>query len=186
MGGFALENTPVDLLQRLTERKTELARKWGDLVLGTYPEETQAVWKGKKNKFSNPIGTSIDQGTTALFDLILEWNDVDAINRELEILVKIRAIQNYKPSKALVFVHLLKKLIREEYMDKLAAEGRLEELLKFETRVDNLALLAFDLYAEARELVFESRVKEVKNAQYNLLRRANMIVDSTAAGADKS
>lgn len=176
----------MDFVNVLTERKDELAQKWGELLLGTYPAETQAVWKGNKSKFSNPIGTAIDQGTAVLFDLILEWNDADRIKSEMEHLVKIRAIQNYEPSKAVSFIYLLKKMLRDEFMDELAEQGELAQLLKFETRVDNMALMAFDVYATARETVFNSRVNEVKNAQYNLLRRANMIVDSAAAGADKS
>lgn len=185
-GQFVLEKMPLNFIELLTDRKHELAQKWGDLLLGTYPEETQAIWKGKKNKFSNPIGTAIEEGTVTLFDLLLEWDDADRIKSEMEHLVKIRAIQNYEPSKAISFIYLLKKMLREEFMDELEAQGQLVELLKFETRVDNMALMAFDVYAKTRETVFESRVKEVKNAQYNLLRRANMIVDSTAAGADKS
>lgn len=176
----------MNLVQRLAERKAELAEKWGDLVLGTYPGETQAIWKAKKNKFSNPVGAAINDSVTALLDLILTWEDGDAVVRELEYLVKIRAVQNFKPSEALSFIYLFKKLLREEYLEELTKEGRLEELLSFETRIDNLALLAFDQYAEARQTIYESRVKEVKNAQRNLLRRAGMLVESTATGADDS
>ncbi len=176
----------MNLIECLKEQKKELAQKWADLILDTYPEETKAVWKGKKNKFSNPIGAAIDEGTSALFELALEWDDADALHDALEPLVKIRAIQNYAPSKALVFVLLLKKLLRQEFLQELSAKGQLEDLLEFEARVDNVLLMAFDVYSEARELIFESRVKEVKNAQYNLLRRANMILDKTATGVEKS
>ncbi|MBU1247270.1 MAG: RsbRD N-terminal domain-containing protein [Proteobacteria bacterium] len=171
---------------RLAERKDELAEKWGDLILATYPGETQAIWKGQKNKFANPVGNAIDNSVTGLFDLILEWDDAEKVRRELDYLVKIRAVQNFKPSKALSFVFLLKKLLRAEFMEELKKEDKLEELMLFEARIDNLALIAFDQYDEAKQTIYQSRVKEVKNAQYNLLRRANMIVDSTATGADKS
>jgi hypothetical protein len=181
-----LENDAVQFLDRLAARRAELADKWADLVLGTYPEETQAVWKSQKNRFANPVGAAIGESVTSLLDLLLAWDDAERVNRELEYLVKIRAVQNFKPSQALSFIFLFKKLLREEFREELASEGRLEELMGFETRIDNLALLAFDQYAEARQVVYDSRVKEVKLAQHNLLRRARLIGDSTATGADDS
>jgi hypothetical protein len=45
--------------------------------------------------------------------------------------------------------------------------------------------MAFDLYSKDREAIFNMRVKEVKLAQSNLLRRARMIVDNTAKGAEE-
>ncbi len=185
MDNRVLENITVNFVATLAGRKEELALKWAELILGTYPPETQAVWKGKRNKFSNPIGTNISESTTALFALLVQWEDAETIARELDFIVRIRAVQNFKPSKALSFIYLIKKVLRDEFLQELKKEDRLEELVLFETRVDNLALIAFDQFAEAREVVYNSRVKEVKNAQYNLLRRANMIVDSTATGADE-
>lgn len=180
----ALEKDNVNFVDRLAARKAELAEKWGDLVLGTYPEETQSIWKGQKNKFANPVGAAINDSVTMLLELVLDWDDAEKVRGELEYLVKIRAVQNFKPSQALSFIFLLKKLLRQEFAAELAAENALNELMAFEARIDNLALIAFDLYAEARQTIFEARVKEVKSAQHNLLRRAKLIVDCTATGAD--
>jgi hypothetical protein len=93
-------------------------------------------------------------------------------------------VQDFSPSQAVGFVFVFKKLLREEFLETLDAEGRLPELLAMEARVDNLALMAFDLYNSAREQVFRMRVDEVKRAQSNLLKRAGMIVDAPAQAAD--
>ena len=167
--------------QRIAERSKELADKWADLILGTYPPETQAVWKSNRERFSNPVGHAIHTAASELIPLLLAWNDADAVAAALTRLVKIRAVQDFSPSQALSFVFLFKKLLRQEFMKELAAQGALEELLAFETRVDNLAVIAFDLYVAARDQVQSMRVEEVKRAHTNIVRRANLMHSDVTA-----
>jgi len=37
-----------------------------------------------------------------------------------------------------------------------------EELLNFEQRIDKIALMAFDIYMECREKIYEIKIKEFK------------------------
>jgi hypothetical protein len=83
------------------------------------------------------------------------------------------------------FVYLLKRLIRERYWRELEKAGSLNQLADFETRLDNLALMAFDVYTKCREQVYEMRITEVKNAQHKLLVRAGMIADGSAGKAEE-
>ena len=175
----------MNLESRLAERRDDLVAKWRDLILGSYPAETRKFWQRQKNRFANPVGHTIDKCTAELFDLVLQWEDAEAVARSLDELIKIRAVQDFSPSQAVSVVYLLKKLLRDEFMKELDGENGLGELLAFEVRVDNLALMAFDLYSRDREAIFDMRVKEVKIAQHNLLRKARMIVDNTAKGAEE-
>ncbi len=171
----------MGLIEAMAVRSEELAQKWADLVLGTYPAETQAVWRKNRDQFTNPVGHSILRSTSELIPLLLAWNDAEAVARSLETLVKIRAVQDLSPGQALSFVFLLKKLLRQEFTAELSAKGELEELLRFETRVDNLAIIAFDLYVAARDQVARMRVEEVKRAHTNIVRRANLMKADVAA-----
>lgn len=175
----------MGLEQKIAERSEELADKWADLILGTYPSETQAVWRSNKERFSNPVGHAIHTAATQLVPLLVAWNDADAVAAALSQLVKIRAVQDFAPSQALSFVFLFKKLLRQEFMKELSAQGALGELLAFETRVDNLAVIAFDIYVSARDQVMRMRVEEVKRAHVNIVRRANLMhSDVTAPKAE--
>jgi len=162
---------------QLAERKAELAEKWADLVLRTYPKETQKVWGRQKDRFQNPVGATIIETTRELTDLILEWKDAEGIARSLDKLIRIRSVQDFSPSQALSFVFLLKKLLRDEFFQTMKAEGRLEELMRFEAKVDNLAMMSFDIYTKSRELIYRMRVDEVKRAQSSLLRKAGLVAD---------
>lgn len=175
----------MKLEESMNQNRADLVEKWGDLILSTYPEETRKIWKNKKDRFQNPVGVTIYEAAGKLFDLILEWNDADKMAAALDDLVKIRAVQNFTPSQAVSFVYLLKKLLRDEFLETLRDCDGLEELMAFETRIDNLALISFDIYCKDRENIYRMRVNEVKKSQHNLLRRAKMIVDVTAPEAEE-
>jgi hypothetical protein len=174
----------MSLEQRLAEKRDDLVARWIDGILGTYPPETQKVWRTNKDRFGNPVGCAITDTAGALYDHLLAWNDAEAIKDSMDRLVRVRAVQDFSPSQAVSFVFVLKKILREAFLETLEAEGRLPELLAMEARIDNLALMAFDLYNSAREQVFRMRVDEVKRAQSNLLKRARMIVDEPAPEAE--
>jgi hypothetical protein len=175
----------MGLTDSIAARSGELAQKWADLILGTYPEQTQVVWRKNSDHFTNPVGSAILKSTSELLPLLLSWNDAEAVARSLEQIVKIRAVQDFTPGQALSFVFLLKKLLRSEFSAELSARGELEELLRFETRVDNLAVIAFDLYVAARDQIARMRVEEVKRAHVNIVRRANLMkADVTAPKAE--
>lgn len=165
--------------KRLAGLETELAEKWADAIFGTYPKETQQVWKNNKDRFSNPVGKAIRQATVELVDHLMTWEDASAIADSLNELIKVRAVQSFTPSQAIGFVFLFKKILRDEFFKALQAEGKLEDLLRFEAKLDNLAMMSFDIYSKSREQLFAMRVDEVKRSQRTLLRRAGMIADVT-------
>lgn len=171
----------MTLIEQISARSEELAQKWAELVLGTYPEQTQVVWRNNRDQFANPVWHSIRKATGELVPHLLAWNDPEAVARSLEQLVKIRAVQDFSPSQALSFAFLFKKVLRQEFAESLSATGELMELLKFETRVDNLASMAFDLYVSARDQIARMRVEEIKRTHANIVRRANLMRSDVAA-----
>ena len=173
----------MSLVQKLSERREDLTEKWYDLILSSYPKETQEVWKSNKDQFTNPVGVTIKKVAGELFDLILEWKSADDLAKSLDELIKIRTVQDFAPSKALSFVFIFKKLLRDEFMEELKSEGKLDELLAFEARIDNLGLIAFDIYTKNRDLIAQMRIDEVKRSHHMLLRRVNKIEDASARGA---
>ena len=79
-------------------------------------------------------------------------------------------MQDFKPSQAVSFVMELKGLVRGAL-----GEGHSAVLKDFDSRMDRMTLLAFDIYAKCRQRLFEIRVNEVKNQVGRLLERANLI-----------
>jgi hypothetical protein len=56
----------------------------------------------------------------------------------------------------------LRKAITEELGSKIEKEQIIREWLNFESKIDELASLAFDIYMKCREKIYELRVSEAK------------------------
>lgn len=170
----------MNLEKLLAQKKTTFLRSWFELVIDSYPRETAQMFKREKNPFANPVGSNTFQGLEGIFDEFLQGFNPEKITPPLDKIIRIRAIQNFSPSQAIGFVFQLKHLINEQ-LQKEIQEGDVspEEMAQFSTRIDNLALLAFDIYVECREKIYQIRINEVHNRTHRLLQRANLICEST-------
>ncbi len=168
----------MSLEQFLAEDKPALSRAWFDLILGTYPPETSALLQKDRNQFSNPVGYTVSQGVTGILDEMLGDFDRQKILPLVDQMVRIRAIQDFNPAQAVGFVFLLKKVVRSRAEEGIR-EKRVSptELMAFESKIDELALMAFNVYVSCREKLYELRVNEVKNRTFRLLQRANLIAE---------
>jgi RsbT co-antagonist protein rsbRD N-terminal domain len=163
----------------LLEKKSAILKKWFDAVVETYPSETSSFLKKQKAQFTNPVGYTLSEGLEHLFDALLQGMLPDAVSRFLDSIVRLRAIQEFAPSEAVMFIFRLKKVVRQELGNEiLQQQGIIEELATFDSSVDDLALYAFDLYVKCREKIFELKANEAKNMTFRLLQQARLIVDN--------
>ena len=161
----------------LSQHKRDLLKKWFHLILQTYPEETAKFLTNEKDPFTNPVGSTILKGIEELFEKLIKESDYQQIPSFLDRIIHIRATQDFTPSQALSFLFMLKKVIREEFKKDLNDKGFFEELLIFESKIDELGLAAFNLYMECREKIYKLRANEVKNRYSGLLRRLNLVYE---------
>jgi hypothetical protein len=167
----------MSLEKLLTDRKSTILNRWFDLSIESYPEETARFLKNKKNRFSNPVGYILSQELEPIFNGLFSGVDLEKMQPFLENIIRIRAVQDFSPSQAMAFIFLLKQVIREE-MDQEIQENRIgQELLEIESRIDTLALLAFDLFMRCREKIYDLKANEVKRRTVRLLKRANLVVE---------
>jgi len=161
----------------LSQKRAAILERWFDVMLETYPIDTSMFLKKQKDRFANPVGYTISQGIEGLFEELLQGMDSGKVSSFLDNIVRVRAVQDFPPSQAMAFIFLLKKVIKEELKSEIRENGLAEELLIFESKIDALALLSFDIYMKCREKIYEIRVKEVKNSVHMLLRKANLICE---------
>ncbi len=154
----------------LSENRTAIIRKWQEAIIGTYPKETQKFLKKEKSQFANPVGLIITKDVEILFDELVKGDDTEKILSSLDKIIRIRAVQDFKPSHAVGFVLRLKAILRETLGDGYSTERHM-----LEDRVDAAALLAFDVYSQCRQQLFDIRVNEVKNEFGRLLQQANLV-----------
>lgn len=167
----------MKLKELIYKKREDILKKWFDLIIETYPPETALFLKNKKDRFSNPVGSIIFDGTKNIFDEIFQGINPEKVPIFLDNIIRVRAVQEFSPSQALSFIFLLKDVIREELKRELRHNGIAEELLQLETQIDNLAKLSFDIYMKCREKIYEIKAMELNNQTYTLLKRAKLIID---------
>jgi hypothetical protein len=160
----------MPLSAALEDRGSAIVNKWFERLLGTYPESTTRFFSQEKDPFQNPVGNNLREGLSSLFEGLVKSADVASLAPVLDGIVRIRAVQDFAASQALSFLFLLKHIIRAE----LAADVQRysKELSALESRIDELALLAFDLFVKCREQLYELKVNEIKRRSF-ILERAH-------------
>jgi len=167
----------VKLKSLLSQKRSTILKRWFDVVVETYPPETASFLKKQKNRFANPVGSAILQGIEDLFEELIHGISHERVSTYLDNIIRIRAVQDFSPSQAISFIFLLKKVIREELEKDIRENGLSEELFTLESRIDDLALLSFNIYMQCREKIYEIKANELNNQTYTLLKRAKLIVD---------
>ena len=168
----------MNLKDTLRERKPAIVKQWFEAVVATYHEETREPLRRTKAQFANPAGFNIAEGLDGLFDAVLQEVLPDTVAASLDVIVRLRAIQDFAPSQALAFIFQLKKIIRDALGPELAdSAGVRAELAAVDGVIDDLALYAFDLYMRCREKIYDLKAQEARDMTFRLLQKAQTIAD---------
>jgi len=162
----------------LQEKKDAIVGRWLDGALAVYSEQSSKAFKKQKDPFANPVGHSLRVGTKVIFEALLEGVDLDQQDAEetrrcLHEIVKMRAVQQFSAAGAVGFVFLLKEAVRAELGKAARQQSLAGELVDIERRIDRVALVAFDIFAECREQVFELRANEIKRRVFWVMDKMN-------------
>ncbi|MDI6894854.1 MAG: RsbRD N-terminal domain-containing protein [Bacillota bacterium] len=165
----------------LHEKKAAVVARWLDLVLEDYPPETVRFLKGQRDRFANPVGNVFQEAIAGVYEELIGEGDPARSATLLDRIVRIRAVQDLPPSRALAFVPGLKRVVREVLEPREArtpgsASGAAapEEWRELDDRIDRLALLAFDVYLGCREKIHEISFTQLRNRTHLLLERAGL------------
>lgn len=170
-----------DLLRR---KRRAILDRWRHLIAETYPAEAARFLRSERDQFANPVGHFIENGTQAVLDAALGGAELESVTECMDPMVRIRAVQDFRPSEAVGFVFQLKSAVRRVAGAEIEAERLQDEMVEFEARVDAIAGIAFDTYARCREQIYEIRINEIKNRSAVLMRRMNMLIDEPAPDED--
>ena len=165
----------MSLWEVLHDKQDAVIARWLDSALATYSKDAVLLFGREKDKFANPVGHSLREGTRGIVEAFLDREDFaeadfERIRQYLREIVRIRAVQEFTASQAIGFVFHLKDAVRKELGKAADNPSFSRELLELDRRIDRIALAAFDVYVECREQVYELRVNEAK-------RRVSWVLD---------
>ncbi len=168
----------MGLKKLLQKKKSAIINDWFESVANTYAPDTADFFKRQKDPFANPVGSTILNGLKKLFDELLMQMNHEGIKSCLDPLIRIRAVQDFSPSQATSFILSLKKVINKNLQKELGDIQILNEFLQLESKIDTLCLIAFDIYVECREKIYELKVTTERNKIYSAFARAGLIDDT--------
>ena len=169
-----------ELTDILSNNKAAIIDTWFKRIIGTYPEDSQRYFLSEKDDFANPVGSSISHGMNTLFDALCSGAELNSeeIYSFLDRIIRVRAVQDFSPAQAVAFVFTFKEIVRETLGRELQRPEILGQLLTFESRVDTVALLAFNNFMQCREKIYELRAKEIRERTSRIVQRACQILGS--------
>ena len=156
----------MNLTETLQDKKKLIQTIWIDRTLDSYT--SSGFFKKSLDNIANPIGSNIRDGLSTILDLILQDADPESYTQSLDQVVRIRAIQDFSPSLAVVPFLELKWVIRQVLNDSKKTMHLVQELADLDCKIDRLALAAFDKYMECREQLYQVRISELKSGRYIL------------------
>ena len=163
-------------LNRLMQAKhEELLGKWFEQAIAVYPVEAHKYFVKVDKDFTNPVGSNIYRSMDHLLGELHGDRDADKLYQHLEMILKIRAVQDLKPSKALAFLPSFKNLVVKVFQSEIkSGEITQTELEDLFSDVDTLMLIAFDLYSESKEMIYNLRIAQIKEMN-DILQKANLL-----------
>jgi hypothetical protein len=165
----------VSFEELLTKHKSAILEDWIKAVLETYPPETARFLRQSKDAFGNPVGATIKAETAHIFDELLAGAPKSQeLNKFLDRIIRIRAVQDFTPDQALGFIFALKHAVRRRLGKEVEKQGLRDDLLKYENMVDHLMLLGFSIYMSCREQIYDLKSKEMKNLYAKVLERSGV------------
>jgi len=107
------------------------------------------------------------------------------VNEAMDPIIRLRAVQEMSPAKAVSFIFDIKRLIRKELdrlpQDKNQAKNQDKKIDAFlaaiESNVDALMLTAVDIYMHCRDKVYSLRINQAKESVKKLLIKKNLMCD---------
>jgi hypothetical protein len=156
-------NSTAKLTEVLAKRKSPIIKRWFDHVVKSYPPDASTFLKNQKDPFANPVGSTTFQCLEGLFDQMLDGLDVDKAASILDPMIRIRAVQDFTASRAVAVIFAAKRIIREIWRKELNGSEAINDLLAIESRIDEIGLIAFDLFMKCREKIYELQAKEARS-----------------------
>lgn len=156
----------MNLSETLQEKKQQIQTIWVDRTLDSYT--SSGFFKKSLDNIANPTGGNIRDGLSTILDLLLEGRNPDEYSKPLDQVIRIRAVQDFSPSQAVVPFLELKWVIRQVLNADKKTIHLTQELTELDFQIDRLALMAFDTYMECRERLYQVRIKEIKSGNYIL------------------
>ena len=159
----------MDIKQTLEENKDSFINNWFQATIDTYPAQTAKVLGKDADRFDNPVGAITRETIEDVFSHILEDFTQESLEKKLDPIIRIRAVQAFSASEAVSFVFKLKSIGKQLLDTPFNTE--------FDALVDKIALASFDRFMKCKEEIFLLKATESKRRIHRAFERAGLVAE---------
>ena len=171
----------MNLKELLTKQADIIVKRWFDAAAAQYPPDTASFLKNRQDPFHNPVGANTINALKTITAQLLGDMDRDAVKKAIDPAIRIRAVQKFSASESISFIFAFKLIIAELLKSDLPKIRATDELWKqyqmLNSRVDEVALIAMDVYTECREKLFSLQNHMEREGVYKAFHRAGLVQD---------
>lgn len=171
----------MNLKELLTKQADIIIERWFDAAAAQYPPDTSSFLKNRQDPFHNPVGANTLNALKSITAQLLGDMDREAVKKAIDPAIRIRAVQKFSAAESVAFIFAAKSIF-EELLEAKVPEFRSENRLwdQYQTlnsRVDEVALIAMDVYTECREKLFSLQNHMEREGVYKAFHRAGLVQD---------
>lgn len=157
-------------------------QEWLACTLGTYPDQAGRFLRDERDPFRNPVGHTLRVALGRLAEELFGDFDREQVTAALDAVIRIRAVQDFTPSEAVGFVPLARRVSRAVAgAGGSGVEPESRDVL--DARIDEMVLIAFDIFARCREQVHAIAARAARRRVY-VLERAQGAAGGEASPVD--
>ncbi|MCP4721504.1 MAG: hypothetical protein GY860_18765 [Desulfobacteraceae bacterium] len=159
----------MDIKQTLKKNKSPFLKEWFKATIDTYPKDSARILGKDSNRFDNPVGAVTRESLGDVLDLLADKYTEETLEKALDPVIRIRAVQAFDASDAVSFIFALKKI----------GENLLEDshLRQFDHMVDHIALAGFNKFMKCKEEIFLLKATESKRRIHRAFERAGLVAE---------
>jgi hypothetical protein len=155
----------------LRQHSDRIVKNWLDAAVASYPADTANFLKQQKDPFANPVGATLSRELDNIFQELLRETSTEQLAHSVDAVVRVRAVQDFSPSQALQVFTVLKNILRRQLDGPVRENGWQARYRELEDKVDQLCMLAFDIYVKCKEQVWELKARQAQDRVSYLLRK---------------
>lgn len=153
----------------IKKNRDQILQNWFRATIDTYPAQSARILGKDANRFDNPIGAVTRESLEDILNLITGEFNRETLEKALDPVIRIRAVQAFDAADAVSFVFTLKK-IGAEFIDPAKSK-------EFDRLVDEIALAAFNRLMKCKEDIFLLKATESKRRIHRAFERAGLVAE---------
>ncbi|MDH5655173.1 MAG: RsbRD N-terminal domain-containing protein [Spirochaetia bacterium] len=155
----------MSLVDYLKEKKPKIFEEWKKVSL--LPFQEGSTFYKNTGQFSNPVAWTTEKELNNIYDALTGLLDEKSVDRAIDGIVRIRAVQEASPSDSIQFLSNFKTVLKNQFKDfeslklKSGETISMDEFSDMISGIDRLIYRAFDLYMSCREQLFKIKLDQI-------------------------